>query len=233
LAGRLPNALTLENDVNLAALAERVCGLAVGVDDFALLTLGYGVGVGIVIGGQLYRGFDGAAGEVGFLPTNRASRIGTVHPPLEEHMGSAYIQSRASESGMTGDISPRAVFAAAAAGSAVALDIVRDTAHSIAYTIACLAPVLDPPLVILGGAIGANRELLQARVIEHLAQLTPLRPRIETSELGADAVLVGATALAVQRARSAAFDGHQTGQRTTAPGRAQRSPYPATEGAHS
>ncbi len=204
LAVSLPNAMTLENDVNLAALAELASGSATGVEDFALLTLGHGVGVGIVIGGQLYRGFDGAAGEVGFLPS---SRTGGRYLPLEEHLGAAYIQSRARVAGLTGDVTPRAVFAAAAEGSSIALDIVRETADSIAYTVACLAAVLDPPLVILGGAIGANRELLQDRVIEHLAELSPLRPRIETSALGADAVLIGATVMAVQRTRSAAFDG--------------------------
>ena len=109
----------LENDVNLAALAERSRGPAAGIEDFVLLTLGHGVGLGIVIGGRLYRGFDGAAGEVGFLPTTRVSLIGTQHPPLEEHMGSAYMQSRARDLGMTGDVTPRAVFAAARRGSAV------------------------------------------------------------------------------------------------------------------
>lgn len=207
LAVSLPNAMTLENDVNLAALAELARGSAIGVEDFALLTLGHGVGVGIVIGGQLYRGFDGAAGEVGFLPSTGSGRTGSRYPPLEERMGSAYIQSRARAAGLTGDLTPQAVFAAAAEGSSIALDIVRETADSIAYTVACLAAVLDPPLVILGGAIGANRELLQDRVIEHLAEISPLRPRIETSELGADAVLVGATVMAVQRTRSATFDG--------------------------
>ena len=84
--------------------------------------------------------------------------------------------------------------------------------------------------LILGGAIGANRELLQENVIEHLAELTPLRPRIETSELGADAVLAGATALAVQRARSAAFDGAaHSGQRPAEPGQSRRIGYPAND----
>lgn len=108
-------------------------------------------------------------------------------------------------------MTPLDVFDAARAGSRPALQIVRDTADSIAYVIACLVPVLDPPLVVLGGAIGSNADLLQDRVIEHLHELTPLSPRIETSRLGADAVLIGATAMAVERACSAAFDGIKTG----------------------
>lgn len=207
LAAAMPNPLMLENDVNLAALAERSGGLTDGVQDFVLLALGHGVGLGIVIGGALYRGFSGAAGEVGYLPTTRPSRTGSAYPALDEHIGSGYIHARAAESGITGEVTPRAVFAAARNGSAAARQIVQDTADSMAYTIACLMPILDPPLVILGGAIGANRDLLQDRVIKHLAELTPLRPRIETSRLGADAVLIGATAMAVERARAAAFDG--------------------------
>ncbi|MET3804517.1 putative NBD/HSP70 family sugar kinase [Nakamurella sp. UYEF19] len=206
LADSLSHPVMLENDVNLAALAERSAGLAIDVDDFVLLALGHGVGLGIVIGGALHRGRAGAAGEVGHLPSTRHSRIGAAHPQLDEHIGSAYIEARAREAGMTGDVSPRGVFDAARTGSEIARAIVRDTADSIAYTIACFAPILDPPLVILGGAIGANRDLLQGRVIEHLGELTPLRPRIETSHLGADAVLIGATAMAVDRARAAAYD---------------------------
>jgi predicted NBD/HSP70 family sugar kinase len=236
LAADLPTTLVLENDVNLAALAERSHEPAIGVEDFVLLTLGHGVGLGIIIGGRLYRGFDGAAGEVGLLPTTRVSRVGKAYPPLEEHLGSAYIESSARDLGMIGEVSPRAVFAAARAGSTIALAVVRDTAESIAYTIACLAPVLDPPLVILGGAIGANPDLLQDRVSEHLAKLTPLRPVIKTSELGADAVLIGATVLAVERARSAAFDGFQGGRKPAAgerPRSITRAQSTGIKGAHS
>jgi predicted NBD/HSP70 family sugar kinase len=214
LAAAMPNSLMLENDVNLAALAERTGGLTDDVDDFVLLALGHGVGLGIVVGGRLYRGFTGAAGEVGYLPTTRPSPIGSAHPALDEHIGSAYIQHRAAEAGLTDDVTPRAIFAAARAGSTSAMEIVLDTADSIAYTIACLTPILDPSLVILGGAIGTNRDLLQDRVIAHLAELTPLRPRIETSRLGADAVLIGATAMAVERARTTVFDGPGSPDRT-------------------
>lgn len=73
LSGSLPHQVMLENDVNLAALAEHEVGLATGIDDFVLLTLGHGVGLGIMIGGTLHRGRAGAAGEVGFLPTTRRS----------------------------------------------------------------------------------------------------------------------------------------------------------------
>lgn len=206
MGGSLPHQVTLENDVNLAAMAERSVGQATALQDFVLLSLGHGVGLGIFIAGTLYRGRSGAAGEVGYLPTTRLSPVGRGYPQLDEHIGSAYIRARAAAAGMTGDTSPRAVFDAARAGSEVALSIVRDTADSIAYIIGCLTPVLDPPLVILGGAIGANEDLLQDRVIEHLNELTPMRPRVETSRLGADAVLIGATAMAVDRARSAAYD---------------------------
>ena len=107
---------------------------------------------------------------------------------------------------MGGEITARTVFDLARAGEPRALEIVDATAHSIAYVIACIAPVVDPVLVILGGAIGTNPDLLLTPVRAHLETLTPFRPRLESSELGSEAVLLGATARSVELARRWAFE---------------------------
>jgi predicted NBD/HSP70 family sugar kinase len=208
LADALPVPVLLENDVNLAALAEQATGHGVGVEDFLLVSLGYGLGLGIVIGGRLHRGAQGAAGEAGYLPGPLESAA-HVSPPLrrdllEHSLGARYITARGRVLGL-GEQTPKSIFELARAGDPTALEIVDETAGRIAYVIACAAPLIDPELVVLGGAIGANGDLLLEPVGAHLVGFSPFRPRIVSSALGADAVLLGATAKAGELARSAAF----------------------------
>jgi predicted NBD/HSP70 family sugar kinase len=208
LAEALPAPVLLENDVNLAALAEQATGHGVGLEDFLLVSLGYGLGLGIVIGGRLHRGAAGAAGEAGYLP-GPADTAAHARPPLrrdllEHSIGARYITARGRALGL-GEQTPKAIFELARAGDRAAMEIVDETAGRIAYVIACAAPLIDPELVVLGGAIGANGDLLLDPVSDHLAGLSPFRPRIVSSALGADAVLLGATAKAGELAKAAAF----------------------------
>lgn len=210
LAAALPAPVVLENDVNLAALSERTQGHGVGIDDFVLVSLGVGLGVGLVVGGRVIRGASGAAGEAGYLPGEKDTAL-HAKPPLqrdlvESAIGARYIVSRARALGLGDEVTPRSVFEQARQGDPRALEIVDGTARVIAYVIACIAPVVDPHLVILGGAIGSNPDLLLAPVKGYLEALTPFRPRLESSELGSEAVLLGATARAVDLARSWAFE---------------------------
>jgi predicted NBD/HSP70 family sugar kinase len=206
LGEAIPVPLHLENDVNLAALAERTHGHGAQVDDFVLVSLGVGLGLGLVIGGRLRRGAYGVAGEAGYLPSDRA-----VAPPghrrdlVQDHLGARYITAEAKRLGLPPDVTPRTVFELARAGDPAAVRIVDDTARSLAYVVACVIPLVDPALVVLGGAIGANGDLLLAPVARHIEDFSPFRPRIVSSDLGPDAVLIGATAMSAELAREAAF----------------------------
>jgi predicted NBD/HSP70 family sugar kinase len=212
LASALPGPVVLENDVNLAALAERDRGQAADLDDFVLVSLGVGLGLGIVVGGRLHRGASGAAGEAGYLPGSRDQALHT-RPPLRRDLvdasiGARHIVSRARALGLGlgDDLSARDVFDHARTGNPAALTVVDETAAAIAYVIACVAPLLDPQAVVLGGAVGSNPDLLLAPVRAHLESLSPFRPEIRASSLGSEAVLIGATARAVALARAGAFD---------------------------
>lgn len=202
----IPRPLVLENDVNLAALAERTHGCGTEVDDFVLISLGVGLGLGMVVGGRVRRGATGVAGEAGYLPSDRM-----IAPPgrrrdlVQDHLGARYISAEARRLGLPGDGSPRTVFALARDGDPAAALIVDDTARSIAYVVACVVPLIDPALIVLGGSIGANGDLLLDPVAGHLADFSAFRPRIVASGLGPDAVLVGATTMAANLARESAF----------------------------
>jgi predicted NBD/HSP70 family sugar kinase len=202
----VPVPLVLENDVNLAALAERTHGCGTEVDDFVLVSLGVGLGLGMVVDGRVRRGATGVAGEAGYLPSDRM-----IAPPgqrrdlVQEHLGARYISAEARRLGLPGDGSPRTVFELARAEDPGAVGIVDDTARSIAYVVACVVPLIDPALIVLGGAIGGNGDLLLAPVARHLADFSTFEPRIVASALGQDAVLMGATTMSSDLARESTF----------------------------
>ena len=205
---QLGTVVTFENDVNLAALGERSHGLGRDVDDFVFFWVGTGVGLGIVIGGELYRGAGGAAGEIGYLPIGEGDphdRANRSRGQLEEAAAASGIVRHARALGMKPPLTPRAIFGAARRGDALAREVVAAEARRLALAIAVIVPVINPALVILGGGIGSNGDLLVAPIEEELRVLTPFRPRLAVSELGEEAVLAGAVATALGAAQDMLF----------------------------
>ena len=187
--------VTLENDINLAALGEQWQGVARGIADFVFLSVGTGMGAGLVLGGELHRGRNGAAGEIDFA---LAGVDETVDPSAAEV--SALAQELA---GLAAD--PRAVFASARRGDAGALAVVDEVARRIALHLAPIAAVADVDLVVLGGGIGANGDLLLDPIGRRLADWLPFPPRLAVSTLGEAAVLTGAVAVGLQAALENVF----------------------------
>ncbi|HET9722321.1 MAG TPA: ROK family transcriptional regulator [Actinomycetota bacterium] len=203
--------LGFENDVNLAAVGERWKGLGREVDDYAYLHVGTGVGMGLVLHGQLYRGRTGAAGEIAYLPLGLAdphARASRRHGVLESGIGAAAVVARARELGLDPPLSPKRVFAAARRGDERARRVVSMVAGGIALAIAAVVPILDPELVILGGGIGRNGDLLVEPVRRELRGISPFLPRIEVSALGDDATVTGAVAMALAAARERLYSRH-------------------------
>jgi len=205
LAERLGAALTIDNDANLAALGEHAYGAARGLKDYVYLHLGTGVGLGLVLDGRLYRG-RGAAGEVGFLPLGDRRSMHARRGMLEESVGADAIVRRAHEEGMTGRLTAERVFAAARQGDDErALRTVAVVGGHIGSLVAGILAFLDPELIVFGGGIGQNLDLLEPHASEALAAITPMRPRLAVGALGGEAVLRGAIATGVTAAREAVF----------------------------
>jgi predicted NBD/HSP70 family sugar kinase len=203
LAALLGVPVTLENDVNLAALGERSQGIARGVDDFVFLSIGTGFGAGLVLGGELHRGHHGFAGEVDYALAGFGADIdpsAVAVPGIAERLGA---------DGRDTTLSPpydaRSVFAAARAGDALARQVVDDVARRIARHVAPFAAVADVALVVLGGRLGANADLLLAPVRSLLGEWLPYPPRVEVSSLGEAAVLTGALAIGLRSALDNVF----------------------------
>ena len=197
-----------ENDVNLAALGERWHGLGKDVENFVYLHLGTGVGMGLVLNGELFRGSSGAAGEVAYLPlagTDLEDRASRRRGPLDAAASAAGVVASARRMGMQPPLTAKRVFAAARAGDRMAMRVVETEAGRIALAIGAVASVVDPELVILGGGIGGNGDLLLEPVERELRSLSPFRPRVEASVLQEEATLHGSVYMALQAAQDQLF----------------------------
>ena len=186
--------VTLENDVDAAALAERTHGYGRDRDSFAFVHVGTGIGMGLVLDGRLHRGVHGVAGEIAFMPlaesdSDDARRRG----PLEAAAAAAGIVRAARKAGMRGPVSARSVFAAAARGDQRAVAVVAEEARLVARAICCVITVVDPGLIVLGGGIG-QAPGFAAAVTTALSAMTPVMPEVKVSALGSDVVVDGALA---------------------------------------
>ncbi|HEY0237747.1 MAG TPA: ROK family protein [Friedmanniella sp.] len=205
LRDALPGDLVVENDINLAALAEldHLAGLDDPVDTFVFVSVGTGLGMGIVSRGRLLRGARGAAGEISYLPADPSST--TTSTRLEELTGLASIVRAARDAGLQVG-SAEAVFDAARQGAPQARAVVEAEAERLSLALAAVVAVLDPPLIILGGGVGRNGDLLLEPIRTDLERRLPLPPpEIRISRLGVDAPLQGALADGLARCREAAF----------------------------
>ncbi|MDQ7807746.1 ROK family protein [Amycolatopsis sp. A133] len=201
--------VVVENDANLCAVGEHALGAALGVDVLVCLTVGTGIGMGLLVDGKLFRGAHGAAGEIADLPFGpRLNRgPGARRPgPVETAAAGQAVVAAARSAGLTKARSAKDVFRLARAGDERALRVVEEEAEKLAYVVSAVTAVLDPRLIVLGGGIGGNTDLLAEPMRRALAATTPAVPEIVAGQLGEDAVLAGAIATALGTARELVFD---------------------------
>ena len=188
--------------MDAAALAERALGHGREVDNFAFVHIGTGIGMGLVLGGQLLRGAHGVAREIAFMPLSGGAGADRARGAQARHARDGRVRAvlrAARHGGMRGPVSARRVFAAAAAGDERAMAVVAEEARLIAKTICAVITVVDPDLIVLGGGIGrapGSAEVV-TRELEHIA---PVMPAIRVSALGTDAVTDGCLAAGTELA---------------------------------
>lgn len=185
----------VENDCNLAALAERWAGVAQQVDDVVFVLSGMRTGCGMLIRGELHRGGRGAAGEIGAL-----SLVGWHRAP--SHL--------ADYPGLPPKTSPdevaELVFAAARSGDPAARWAIEQFAHDLAEGIAALVLSVDPDLVVLGGGVSRSADVLVEPLRRHLDPLCLEPPALATSTLGDRAVVLGAVRHALDHVDAHLYD---------------------------
>ena len=216
--------VVIENDVNLAAMAERADGAAADADDFVLVWLGVGLGLATILGGRLHRGTAGAAGEIGYLPVHGAPLHTDLRHPasggFQSLAGGNVVRELAAGYGFTAPTPAEAVRAAVSAadhgdgshgdgsdgdGSTDRAEaFLGELAHRVAVGVASVCVVLDPGLVVLGGEVGrAGGTALADRVAAAVASIWPSRPRVVPTGVPGEPVLRGAMLAAVSQARTA------------------------------
>jgi len=192
IAAALGTRVGVDNDVNLAAIAERKRGVGKEADGFALLWLGQeGLGLAIDIAGTLMRGARGGAGEIGYMPLYAPD---STHRKvdLQDLVGGAAVLELAHDHGIAGR-TPLEVVQAAAADPAAAGEFFAQLADRVSVGLAAVIAVLDPSLVVLAGPIAqAGGQTLLTAVTGALLKAAPLESTVAVTTIDDDAVLLGA-----------------------------------------
>jgi len=202
---RIP--VAVENDVKLAAIGEYWRGAARGLSDFVFLAIGTGIAAGIFLRGQLLRGVDATAGEVGYLivpGTSEAPAKPRSPGPLEGEIGGEGIHQQWQRLGdkrsPSQDLHATEIYDLARRGNRNAKKLLQHSARTLAFVVHNLAVVLNPSLFVLGGGVGGNRILLTETKSILKRYSEPTKPKLVRSTLGEDAQLVGSIRLALDRA---------------------------------
>jgi len=203
IAAALGTRVGVDNDVNLAAVAERRRGVGRDADGFALLWLGQeGLGLAIDIGGALMRGARGGAGEIGYMPLY-APDPAHRKIDLQDLVGGAAVLALGHDHGIAGR-TPLEVVRSAAAGAEAAGDFFTQLADRIMVGLAAVVAVLDPSLVVLAGPVAqAGGETLLAAVTRAARGAAPLESTIAVTTIDGDAVLLGALDAGLSAVREA------------------------------
>lgn len=209
--------VVVDNDVNVMAIGEAAAGGGVGIDNFLFIKIGTGIGCGVICRGQIYRGHDGAAGDVGHVcidyngPICHCGNAGCLEamaggPAIADRGVQAvqngqsdYLARRLAASG--GALTARDVGDAAKAGDRAANEIVQDTGRMIGGMLAGLVNFYNPQKIFIGGGVAKiGIRLLSAIRMAVLRRSTALSTRhlqIEFSPLGEDAGVTGSIWLAL------------------------------------
>jgi glucokinase-like ROK family protein len=196
----------VENDVNLAALGENWFGAGQGTRDMVLIAIGTGAGAGIIMDGVLLRGHHEAAGEVGFLLStpDDLRRTYSHFGALENIISGTGIAHRARQV-LAGEwqgpdlasLSADQVFGAARRKEEWAMKILAETADYLSIAMLNVSTLLDPEMIVLSGGVVKFADLLLPAVQERIRNVLPQTPRVEVSQLGRRAAVMGGIALTV------------------------------------
>lgn len=192
----------IENDANVLAIGELYRGVGSSARDFVALVLDRGLGAGVVVNGALYRGARSAAGEVGYLLLGADSLTRGLQDrgELEALLEPAAVTARAHAAGIEfeGELTAPEVIGLAADGNVNAAALAEEVLDGLARGIAALSSILDPQVILLGEGLDLRADVVVPAIKKRLAGRVQFVPEIQTASLGANAVLLGASEMALR-----------------------------------
>jgi len=208
----------VENDVNLAALAQAWRGDCRGVVDFIILSIGTGIGAAVVANGQLVKGRHNAAGEIGYLVFDRdrlhrrrTGELGTFEGlasgPSIVRRAEELLEEPSQRERSTlraGTVTAPTVVQAAQAADPVGRAVIDEVLDYVAITVVAMAGTVDPERIVLDGGVGRSLEPFLGELVERVQPHLPTVPAFSVSRLGPNSTVVGAIATALQLARQQA-----------------------------
>jgi len=216
MEGRLGIPVFVDNDVNVVALGELTFGAGVGVNNLICMTLGTGIGGGVIIDGRIHRGNGMTAGEIGHIPINREGPACNCGGKgcLESYTGSERIIGRAIDYIKSGrktaltskvndleKLTPKLIAEAAGEGDALSLKVMEETGEYLGIALAGVINILDPDIIVIGGGVAEAGQIIfdpikrtvRDRCYVYLRREIP----IVASKLGSDAGVLGGAVLAL------------------------------------
>lgn len=208
----------LDNDAAVAAIGEHTFGAGIGIDHMILVTLGTGIGGGIIINGELYRGASGSAGEIGHMtidlngPRCSCGKKGCwevlASGSALEREATARIEAgeetsiERNDPNCSAEVSARSVHKAALSGDRLANELIALTSYYLGIGLVNLVNIFNPQLILIGGGLSNMGAMLidpaVETVREHAFEISAKAARVELSSLGGDAGPLGAVALALR-----------------------------------
>ncbi|MDN4071669.1 ROK family transcriptional regulator [Fictibacillus sp. CENA-BCM004] len=212
-----PWPVLVDNDVNVAAIGEQWLGAAKGLSNVVLIAIGTGVGCGIIINGQLYRGATWAAGEIGYMVTDAAkakgANLSTPHEGygfLERFTGGPGIvqsmqhelKGRPADHSFPRDFTARDVFQKARQGDPDALQVINEVIDHIGFAVANVISIINPEIVLLGGGISKSADWFMPRIQNIIQDFASVSAPVKTTAFGEDLGVVGAVSLVLRETES-------------------------------
>ncbi len=207
----------LENDAKAMTYAEWRHGAAKGLWNVVCVTLGTGVGGGLILEGKLFRGCQGGAGEIGQMSIDAHGKDGNYgnFGALEKYVGNKQIAARAVELYAAArrtppaEVSPLTLQTAARAGDPVALALWQEIGSHIGFMLANIVWLLNPDAIVIGGGVANAGELLfgpiHKQITDRCSDVLAAGIKILPACLGSDAGLIGAAALGFDSAQAASL----------------------------
>jgi len=189
--------ISVGTDAKAAALAEWRWGALAGADPAVFLSLGTGIAAAVLIGGRVFTGANGAAGEIGYnlLSPQDTEGFASGAAPLEEAVGGRGLGGRASE--LLGRPVTAAELFALAKENVEAKELVTAALDELSMHVANLAIALDPERIAVGGGLVRSADVLLPALADRLAHAVPFPPQLVAARFDQDAALLGAVALAL------------------------------------